>query len=40
MAWVCDSADFDLVTYKDFIVILKTYTYQQFSLAYVFVYIL
>lgn len=28
MAWVCDFADFDPVTYKDFIAILKTYTYQ------------
>ena len=40
MAWVFDSIDRDPVTYKDFISILKTYTYQQSSLAYMFVYIL
>jgi hypothetical protein len=38
MAWVSDSADFELHTYKDFIAILKTYTYQPSSLAYMLVY--
>ena len=40
MAWVFDSIDRDPVIYKDFISILKTYTYRQSSLAYMFVYIL
>ena len=40
MAWVFDSIDRDLVTYKDFISILKMYTYRQSSLVYMFVYIL
>jgi hypothetical protein len=40
MAWVFDSIDRDPVTYKDFIAILKMYTYRQSSLAYMFVYIL
>ena len=34
------SIDRDPVTYKDFISIIKTYTYRQSSLAYMFVYIL
>ena len=40
MAWVFDSIDRDLMTYKDFISILKMYTYRHSSLAYMFVYIL
>ena len=40
MTWVFDSIDRDPVTYKDFISILKTYTYRQSSLAYMFIYIL
>ena len=40
MAWVFDSIDKDPAIYKDFISILKTYTYRQFLLAYMFVYIL
>ena len=40
MALVFNSIDRDPVTYKDFISILKTYTYGQSSLAYMFVYIL
>ena len=31
MAWVFDSADFPVETYKDFIAIVKTYTYRQSS---------
>ena len=38
-AWVFDSIDRDPVTYTDFM-ILKTYRYQQSSLAYMIVYIL
>jgi hypothetical protein len=40
MAWVFGSIDKDPATYKDFVAILKTYTYRQSSLAYMFVYIL
>ena len=40
MAWVFDSIDKDPVTYKDFISILKTYTYRQSSLTNLFIYIL
>ena len=38
MAWVFDSIDKDPSIYKDFIAILKTYTYRQSS--YMFLYIL
>ena len=34
MVWVFDSIDRDPVTYKDFVSILKTYTYWQSSLCY------
>ena len=40
MVWVYNSIDKDPTTYKDFVSILKTYTYRQSSLAYMFVYIL
>ena len=40
MVWVFNSIDKDSTTYKDFVAILKTYTYRHSSLPYMFVYIL